>query len=142
MARTAIPTSPASPSHRWADGEHGYREKYPNQPADKVYPQAVHLVVRTHPVTARPALFVNRGFTTRIRELSNFESDALLEILFRLVEVPLSQCYFRWQPGSVAFWDNRATQHRAVWDCFPARRSGHHVTIKGDAPFFAPGNAA
>ena len=103
--------------------------------SDKTYPEAVHPVVRTHPVTKRKCLFVNRGFTTRITELKKPESDALLQMLFRHIETPEFQCRFRWRKNSVAFWDNRAALHRAIFDYHPAVRHGHRVTIQGDRPF-------
>ncbi len=91
---------------------------------------AEHPVVRTHPETGRQALFVNRGYTTRIVGLKAAESGALLKMLFRHIETPEFHCRFRWQPGSVAFWDNRCTQHHAVWDYRPARRLGRRVCIR------------
>ena len=103
--------------------------------SDKKFPEAVHPVVRSHPVTGRKSLFVNRGFTTRIMELRRNESDALLEMLVRHAETPESQCRFRWQRHSVAFWDNRCALHRATFDYHPAVRHGHRVTIKGSKPF-------
>lgn len=102
---------------------------------DKRFPEAVHPVVRTHPVTGRKCLFVNRGFTTRIEGLRKPESDALLDLLLRHCETPEFQCRFRWQPGSVAFWDNRCAMHRATFDYHPHVRHGHRVTIKGDRPY-------
>jgi taurine dioxygenase len=104
--------------------------------SDKSFPEAVHPVVRTHPVTGRKALFVNRGFTTRIIELRKHESDALLDLLMRHSETPEFQCRFRWQPNSVAFWDNRCALHHAMWDYYPQRRHGYRVTVKGDRPFY------
>ncbi len=104
--------------------------------SDKSFPEAVHPVVRTHPVTGRKALFVNRGFTTRIMELRKHESDALLAMLVRHAETPEFQCRFRWAANSVAFWDNRCALHRATFDYHPAVRHGHRVTIKGDTPFY------
>ena len=98
------------------------------------YPSAEHPVVRTHPVSGKKALYVNRGFTTRILGIPPDESDAILRYLYEHMENPLFQCRFRWQPGSVAFWDNRCTQHRAMWDYWPHPRSGHRVTIKGERP--------
>jgi taurine dioxygenase len=91
-------------------------------------------VVRTHPVTGRKALFVNRGFTQRINELSDDEGRAVLNFLFDHGTKPDFQVRFRWHPDSIAFWDNRAVQHLAVWDYFPNVRSGFRVTIKGDRP--------
>jgi taurine dioxygenase len=102
---------------------------------DKSMPRAEHPVVRTHPVTGRKALYVNRGFTTRILGVPPAEGAALLEFLLRHLEAPEFQCRFAWRPNSIAFWDNRCAQHRAVWDYFPHRRYGHRVTIAGDRPF-------
>ena len=101
---------------------------------DRVFPTAVHPVVRTHPVTKRGALFVNEGFTTHINELSEDESRAVLDFLFAHSTKPAFQVRFRWQPHSVAFWDNRAVQHIAMWDYFPQVRSGSRVTIRGERP--------
>lgn len=118
------------------DGRRNYdgRQTAPSREAE--YPRAEHPVVRTHPSTGRNALFVNRMFTTRIVQLKEAESIALLEILYRHMERPEFQCRFRWQPNSVAFWDNRCAQHMALWDYFPNRRYGHRVTIAGDRPFY------
>jgi taurine dioxygenase len=118
------------------DGEHVYRGRYAHDDSGKTYPRAEHPVVRTHPVTGRRGLFVNRGFTTRIVELKRTESDALLQMLFRHVETPELHCRFRWAPRSIAFWDNRCVQHHAMWDYYPQRRHGNRVTIRGDKPFF------
>ena len=102
---------------------------------DVRYPNAVHPVVRTHPVTGRKGLYVNSSYTTAINGVSKKESDALLDMLFRHIATPEFHCRFRWRPKSVAFWDNRAAQHKAVWDYFPGTRSGIRVTVKGDRPF-------
>jgi taurine dioxygenase len=113
---------------------HTYRYKAQDRPG-MTFPSAVHPVIRSHPITGRKALFVNRGFTTRIPELKRNESAALLEMLFRHVETPEFHCRFKWRPGSIAFWDNRCAQHHAMWDYYPQRRYGHRVTICGDKPF-------
>jgi len=118
------------------DGENLYRGRYTADDRFRVYPKAVHPVIRTHPVTGRQALFVNSFFTARINELSKPESDALLAFLFRHIETPEFACRFRWTPNAVAFWDNRSCQHHALWDYFPHTRSGTRVTIKGDRPFY------
>jgi len=96
---------------------------------------SVHPVVRTHPVTGRKALFVNEGFTTRINELNEYESEALLKLLFAHATRPEFSIRWRWQENDVAFWDNRVTQHFAVDDYRPSRRVMHRATILGDAPF-------
>jgi taurine dioxygenase len=90
--------------------------------------------VRTHPVSGRKALFVNEMFTTHIVGLSATESDAVLQMLFTHIQQPRFQCRVRWERDSVAFWDNRCVQHMAIWDYWPATRSGHRVTVKGDRP--------
>ena len=121
------------------DSEHTLTVRYGEdgrfRDPDVRYPNAVHPVVRTHPVTGRKALYVNSSYTTAINGLSKKESDALLDMLFRHIATPEFHCRFRWQPKSVAFWDNRAAQHKAVWDYYPATRSGYRVTVKGDRPF-------
>ena len=100
----------------------------------KSYPSAVHPVVRTHPVTGRRALFVNRMFTQQIVDLPPRESDGVLAMLFDHIQRPDFQCRFRWRPNSIAFWDNRCTQHHAIWDYWPHTRSGYRVTVRGDRP--------
>lgn len=115
------------------DSNHIYRELFPD--VQKTYPRNTHPVIRTHPVTKRKCLFVNASKTIRINELSKTESDAVLGFLFDHVKNPNFQVRFRWQPHSVAFWDNRCTQHFAVWDYFPETRSGFRVTIAGDKPY-------
>jgi taurine dioxygenase len=102
---------------------------------DRVFPTAVHPVVRTHPVTRRKALFVNGNFTLHINELSAEESRAVLDFLYAHSTKPAFQVRFSWQAHSIAFWDNRAVQHIAMWDYFPQVRSGYRVTIKGDRPY-------
>lgn len=117
-------------------GEAFYRGRYAGDDRNKTYPVAVHPVVRTHPVSGRNLLFVNRTFTTRIMELGRRESDAVLQFLYHHIETPAFQCRFTWQVNSVAFWDNRCAQHQAIWDYFPKTRHGHRVTVKGDRPFY------
>ncbi|MEO8465578.1 MAG: TauD/TfdA family dioxygenase [Gammaproteobacteria bacterium] len=102
--------------------------------ADRTHPMAVHPVIATHPFTKRKTLYVNSIFTTRINELTESESTDVLAFLFNHVTRPDFQCRFRWRRNSIAFWDNRATQHYAVWDYYPAVRSGRRVTIRGGRP--------
>jgi taurine dioxygenase len=117
-----------APSYRATNAKIGVPE------TGRVYPSATHPVVRTHPVTGRKALYVNRGFTQRINGLPDDEARALLAFLIEHSVKPDFQVRFRWRANSVAFWDNRAVQHLAVWDYFPQVRSGFRVTIKGDRP--------
>ena len=116
-----------------------YTGVYGDHPPQREFPRAVHPVVRTHPVTRRKALFVNSSFTKRIQELSVHESRALLDFLFEHVKHPAFQCRFHWEAGSVAMWDNRCTQHLAVWDYYPDTRRGLRVTVQGDRPFLETG---
>lgn len=102
------------------------------------YPVQEHPVVRTHPETGRRALYVNTAFTDQIVGLSKKESDWLLAHLYTFAAIPEHQCRFRWEAGSLAFWDNRACQHYAASDYFPQRRVMERVTIAGDRPFFDP----
>jgi taurine dioxygenase len=100
------------------------------------FPPVAHPVVRTHPVTGRRALFVNRSFTTRLLGVTKIESEHLLEMLLRHAEQSSFQVRFRWQPNSIAMWDNRCTQHYAANDFSPHHRLMHRVTVVGDAPYF------
>ena len=101
----------------------------------KKNPPLSHPVIRTHPVSGRKSLFVNEGFTTRINELSDSESEAILKLLFAHATRPEFTIRWRWQENDVAFWDNRVTQHYAVDDYRPQRRVMHRATILGDVPF-------
>ena len=115
--------------------ESDYTGQYGDHKPQREFPRASHPVVRTHPVTGRKALFVNAGFTRYIEGISRRESVALLAMLFEHVKNPTFHCRFRWEPYSLAMWDNRCVQHMAVWDYHPETRSGFRVTVKGDRPF-------
>ncbi len=103
------------------------------------YPLQEHPVVRTHPETGRRTLYVNTAFTSHIKGLSRQESDWLLNHLYAQAARPEHQCRFVWRPNSIAFWDNRASQHYAASDYFPQRRVMERVTIAGDRPYFDAG---
>ena len=98
------------------------------------YPPAEHPVVRAHPETGRKGLYVNAAFTQYIVGMERAASDALLTHLYAQAAVPVYQCRFRWGVNSIAFWDNRASQHYAVSDYWPAVRRMERVTIVGDKP--------
>lgn len=100
----------------------------------KTYPPQHHPVVRTHPETGRKLLFVNSLFTTHIDGIDPVEGKELLRRLIDQVKIPDFQVRLRWAPGTVAFWDNRATQHYACSDYFPNRRVMERVAIVGDVP--------
>jgi taurine dioxygenase len=100
------------------------------------YPLQEHPVVRTHPETGRRTLYVNTAFTSHIKDLSKQESDWLLDHLYAQAKLPEHQCRFQWRANSIAFWDNRACQHYAASDYFPAVRVMERVTVAGERPFF------
>ena len=97
--------------------------------AAELCPGAEHPVVRTHPVTGRKHLYVNRGFTRRIVGLNPAESDTLLEFLYRHCEHPNFQVRYEWTVGDVAIWDERPTMHFAVSDHYPLRREMARATV-------------
>jgi taurine dioxygenase len=95
---------------------------------------AEHPVVRTHPETGRKALYVNGGHTVRFKDMTEEESAPILSYLFQHLTRPEFTCRFRWQPGSIALWDNRCTQHNPINDYHGFRRVMHRVTLAGDRP--------
>jgi taurine dioxygenase len=99
------------------------------------HPTVEHPVVRTHPETGRRTIYVNGGFTCGIKGVDDAEGRHVLRRLEHQAELPEVQCRFRWRPGSVAFWDNRATQHCVSNDFLPARRIMERVTVVGDRPY-------
>ena len=108
------------------DGGRAFRRMMGERP----YPVTAHPVVRTHPATGRKLIFVNEEFTSEIVGLPREEGAAVLKFLVEHCKNPDFQVRFRWEPDSVAFWDNRCTQHHAVWDYFPHVRSGYRVVIQ------------
>jgi taurine dioxygenase len=101
------------------------------------WPPTEHAVIRTHPWTGRPSLYVNSNFTTRLCQLEPAESDALLGFLLRHLQRPDFQVRFTWAPNSIALWDNRCTQHYAIPDYTGHRRVMHRVTVEGEEPYFS-----
>ena len=116
------------------DGALPYVGSYKSTPPEGGYPRNEHPVVTRHPETGRPVLYVNRGFTSHIVGLSSAESRAVLDMLYRHIDsTPRLWCRVEWRPQTLTFWDNRCTQHHAVWDYYPHSRYGERVSIVGDA---------
>ncbi|MDF0529733.1 TauD/TfdA family dioxygenase [Tsukamurella sp. 8F] len=122
--------------HRYG-GSRGvdHDDKYAKRVNDNLL-VAIHPVVRVHPVTGEKALFVNPGFTNRIVGVSPRESEAILGLLYSEITRPEYTVRFRWEAGSVAFWDNRATAHLAPRDIehLDLQRRLHRITLIGDVP--------
>jgi len=120
------------PAERWAN-DPAAKERY--ERAIAKHPPVNHPVIRTHPVSGRKGLFVNEGFTTHINELPPPESQAVLAFLFAHVGRPELTVRWKWRVDDVAFWDNRVTQHYAIADYLPERRTMHRATVNGDRPY-------
>ena len=101
--------------------------------ADQATQDAVHPLVIRHPLSGREILYVNPGFTTHIEGWTVQESAPLLQFLYGHIARPEHTCRFHWQPGALAFWDNRATWHFAVNDYHGERRLMHRITVEGEA---------
>jgi len=95
---------------------------------------ALHPVVRVHPETGRRNLFVNPKFTLRVVDFPEAQSDRLLRLLYDHMTDPRFVVRYHWSPGTLAFWDNRATMHYGIFDYEGERRVMHRVTLRGDAP--------
>ena len=111
------------------DGAKPYVGAYGTTPPEGGYPRNEHPVVLVHPVSGRKVVYVNPGFTTRIRGLRGWESDALLQMLYDMVpKTPKMQCRVQWEPNTITLWDNFRVQHHAVWDYYPHSRYGERVS--------------
>jgi len=95
--------------------------------------ESLHPVVRTHPETGRKCLFVNHSYSCRFENMTERESKPLLDFLMDHGHRPEFTCRFRWEPGSIAFWDNRCTKHLAIHDAGPFHRRMQRTQIAGDA---------
>lgn len=132
--KETLQTMKAAHSNEAAFGAAGHYKKSDQSSGFKgedLVGEAVHPVVITHPLSGRKALYVNPGFTTHFVGWNAFESKALLDYLYAHAVKPEFTCRFDWQPGSIAFWDNRATWHFAVNDYHGGRRLMHRITIAG-----------
>jgi taurine dioxygenase len=113
------------------------RIKSDGKAGDKAAPQqyqALHPIVRTHPETGRKALYVNVAHTAGIDSMTDFESAPILNFLFAHQVKPEFTCRFAWEPHSLAFWDNRCTQHNPINDYHGHRRVMHRITLQGEPP--------
>ncbi|MEV8038410.1 TauD/TfdA family dioxygenase [Streptomyces sp. NPDC086182] len=137
----------SAPVRAFADGlraEHRLGVGYQTRPGDDAYARHLldrqiateHPLVRVHPETGERVLFVNGYYVEQILQLSRPESRALLDMLLEQATRPEYTVRFRWEPGSVAFWDNRATIHLAPSDTAHADhpRVMHRVMLAGDVP--------
>ena len=126
-----------------------------------IFPATTHPVVRTHPWTGREVLYVNIAFAHAIEGMDRASGFQLLQGLYAAAAIPEYQCRFKWEKHSIAFWvrqrthcckaqailgaltpfvqDNRSTQHYAISDYFPSKRTVERVTVIGDRPYYSPG---
>jgi taurine dioxygenase len=118
------------------DGRYAGNEKMSAKLRDpgELQTEAAHPLVRTHPETGRKALYLSNHTQTLVGFKSG-EAKPILDYLAEHAVEPEFTCRFRWQVGSMAIWDNRCTQHRALNDYHGKRRRMHRITIAGDAPF-------
>lgn len=116
-------------------GEESYKKLFERTTAPgSHWPEADHPIVRRHPDSGRPALYVDREFTESINGLPKEEGRALLDFLFAHSERANFQCRFRWSQNAIAIWDNRCVLHHAMWDYWPQERRGHRVSVEGEKP--------
>jgi len=101
---------------------------------DRLWP-VEHPVVRVHPESGRPNLFVNPQFTVGLKGFPGPQGNGLLRLLYEHMIQPQFTVRYRWHPGTLAFWDNRATMHYGVFDYEGSRRLMHRVTLRGDRPY-------
>jgi taurine dioxygenase len=97
-------------------------------------PVSIHPVITRHPVSGKKVIYVNTDFTSHINEVPRKESERILAFLYDHCGRDEWACRFRWRPHSIAFWDNRCAQHKALWDYWPHTRSGYRVQVEGTAP--------
>jgi taurine dioxygenase len=117
-------------------GEESFRHLFKFKAADATssWPENDHPIIRKHPDSGRPVLFVDREFTKSINDLPKEEGKALLEFLFAHSERADFQCRFRWSQNAIAVWDNRCVLHHAMWDYWPQERQGRRISVVGERP--------
>lgn len=117
-------------------GEESYRKLFRAAMTDAAatWPEADHPIVRRHPASGRPALFVDREFTESINGVPKEEGRALLDFLFTHTERANFQCRFQWTENAIAIWDNRCALHHAMWDYWPHERRGRRISVRGETP--------
>lgn len=111
------------------DGRLGYETTASNK-----LPISVHPLITKHPETGRKLIYFTGAVVSKINELPELESKAVIAFLTEHCAHPNFQVRFRWRPHSIAFWDNRCAHHRAIWDYHPHTRSGYRIQIRGTAP--------
>ena len=94
----------------------------------------IHPVICMHPMTKRPALWINPTYTIRFENMTQEESEPLLDYLNQLIVNPQFCCRVRWEPGTLTLWDNRCTQHCATSDYRGYRREMWRTTVAGETP--------
>lgn len=106
---------------------------------EEIYPNTAHPVVRVHPISKKKLIYVSPQTTTKIVGVRDFESEKILDMLYRLPDIPEYQFRVKWEPNMIVIWDNRSVQHYAPRDYLPAHRRMERMTIKGDRPFGVSG---
>ena len=131
-----VESAPRGAPARYSDA---YKKMYEKQ--GEIADENAHPVVRTHPETSKLGLFINPSFTSHLEDMTVEESQPVLDVLYDHMRRPEFSCRLRWQPGTVAIWDNRAVWHNALADDFGARNNGqgfrrvlHRATLAGDKP--------
>jgi taurine dioxygenase len=112
------------------DGALPYVGAYKAKTPEGGFAKTEHPVVTVHPESGARVLYVNSGFTTHIKGLTSPESRRVLDLLFdHIATTPRLHCRVQWEPDTMTLWDNRCTQHHAVWDYYPECRRGERVSV-------------